>query len=171
MFSIVFRIGATLLGVLLLAACIAQPRQHDRYDDRYADRYEDSYEDRTHDRYRDRYASRRCETCGTVERIEEVWVSQRAGGGGVVLGAIIGAAIGNQIGSGSGRDAATVAGAVAGGAIGHQVESGRRGERRGYRFEVRMDDGRWAEVTQLQHHGLRPGDAVVIRRDQVVPLD
>ena len=88
-----------------------------------------------------------------------------------MLGAIIGGVVGNQFGSGHGREAATVAGVVAGGVIGHQIESGRRDERRAYRFEVSMDDGRWAEVTQMEHHGLRVGDYVMIRRQQVVRID
>ncbi len=117
-----------------------------------------------------RYYERSCPNCGTVESIEFVWIEDRPGGGGAVLGAIIGAAVGNQIGSGSGRRAATAAGAIAGAAIGHEAERRSVERRRGYRFTVRLDDGRYAEVVQYENPGLRVGDRAVIRRDTLHPL-
>lgn len=151
MFKSIRKSGIVVLGALMLASCAAQPRYHDHDDHRYT--------------------QRRCNSCGTIEDIDQVWIAERASGGGAVLGAIIGGVVGNQIGKGRGRDAATVAGAVAGGVIGHRVERNRRGEQRAYRFEVSLDDGRWAEVTQLDHHGLREGDRVMIRRKQVVRIN
>jgi outer membrane lipoprotein SlyB len=143
--TIALKSGLILVTALLLAACGSQPR------------YGDS-------RY---HAGSRCNTCGTVQAIEMVWVRDRATGGGAVLGAIIGGVVGSNIGSGSGRRAATVGGAAAGAVIGHEAEGRSRGERRGYLFEVRLDDGRWAEVTQLENPGLRVGDRVIVRNQQV----
>jgi outer membrane lipoprotein SlyB len=145
--SIALKTGLVLLTSLLLAACGSQPR------------YGDS-----------RYYGSRCSTCGTVQAIEVVWVQDRATGGGAVLGAIIGGVVGSNIGSGSGRRAATVGGAAAGAVIGHEAEGRRAGQRRGYLFEVRLDDGRWAEVTQLENPGLRVGDRVIISNQRVQPL-
>ncbi len=139
--------GLIVLVALLMTACASQPR------------YGDS-----------RYSGSRCNTCGTIQAMEMVWVRERAGGGGAVLGAIIGGVIGSNVGSGSGRRAATVGGAVAGAAIGHEAERRRTDERRGYLFEVRLDDGRWAEVTQLENPGLRVGDRVIISNQRVQPL-
>lgn len=117
-----------------------------------------------------RYYDRSCPTCGTVERIEFVWIEDRPSGGGAVLGAIIGGVVGNQIGSGSGRRAATAAGAIAGAAIGHEAEQRSLERRRGYRFIVRLDDGRYAEVVQYENPGLRVGDRAEIRRNELHPL-
>jgi outer membrane lipoprotein SlyB len=145
--AMMLKSGLVLSLSVLLAACASQPRHGDV-----------------------RYSGARCDTCGTVQSIEWVWVRDRPGGGGAVLGAIIGGVVGSNIGSGSGRRAATVGGAAAGAVIGHEVERSRTGERRGYLFEVRLDDGRWAEVTQLENPGLRVGDRVIIRNQQVHPL-
>jgi outer membrane lipoprotein SlyB len=144
--SSLLRSGTILFLALLLAACAA-PRGGSV-----------------------RYYDRSCPTCGTVESIEFVWIEDRPSGGGAVLGAIIGAAVGNQIGSGSGRRAATAAGAIAGAAIGHEAERRSVERRRGYRFTVRLDDGRYAEVVQYENPGLRVGDRAVIRRNELHPL-
>lgn len=135
---------------------------------RYSDRgYQDS---RSYDRYDNRYDNRydrRCANCGVVERIDMVWAHDRASGGGAVIGAVIGGVVGNQIGSGSGRDAATVAGAIAGGVIGHRVEQRQQGDRQYYQFQIRLDDGRWATVTQRNNPGVRVGSRVIIENDQL----
>ena len=152
-------IGIATLS-LLLVACASSPRYQDRH--RSGDRYQ------TSERYQDDgYRSSRCQQCGTIEYIEEVTIRDRSSGGGAVLGAIIGGVLGNQVGSGSGRRAATVAGAVAGGVIGHNAESRRSDRQYAYRFEIRLDDGRWAEVVQRDHRDFRVGDRVVIRQKQL----
>lgn len=146
---------------LLLVACVASPRYQDRH------RSGEHHQSSDGHQARDGYRSSRCQRCGTIEYIEEVAIRERTSGGGAVLGAIIGGVLGNQIGSGSGRRAATVAGAVAGGMIGHNTESRRDGRDYAYRFEIRLDDGRWAEVVQRDHRDLRVGDRVVIRQNQL----
>ena len=54
--------------------------------------------------------------------------------------------------------------------IGHQVEKNQRDQQSGYRIDVRLDDGRYGQVTQLQNPGLRVGDRVLIRNDRVYAL-
>jgi outer membrane lipoprotein SlyB len=105
----------------------------------------------------------RCQSCGTVERIDVArYGDGRTTGGGAIAGALIGAAVGNQVGSGSGRRAATVAGAVAGGIAGNNIERNRND---GDVFEVvvRMDDGRRVIVEQRSLNGLREGARVQVR--------
>jgi outer membrane lipoprotein SlyB len=145
----VLRIGFVAVTVLLLAACSSQPR------------YENG-----------RYDRSSCDTCGTISRIERVQLQDQhqSIGLGAVLGAIVGGAAGSQVGSGDGRTVAIAAGAVAGSVIGHQVQRNQNRQQRGYLFEVDLDDGRWAKVTQLENPGLRVGNRVVIREDQVYRL-
>ncbi len=114
--------------------------------------------------------SNNCQQCGVVVDIERVY-AERSGstsGGGAVLGAIIGGVLGNQVGKGDGRKVATVAGAVAGGFAGNAVErNGNNRDGNAYRIYVDLDDGRNATVTQYRNPGLRRGDRVVIRNQQV----
>ena len=134
------------LAVLLLAACSSQPQ------------YENGREYRSG-----------CDTCGTIERIEQVRLRDQEQdiGLGAVLGAVIGGVAGSNVGSGDGRTAAMAAGALAGGVIGHQVQKNNSKQKRGYQFDVRLDDGRWAQVTQLNKHDLRVGNRVTISDHQV----
>ena len=166
--NIALKTGLVALTVALLAGCGSQPRHYnDRY---YSDtrRYDSARLDRN-----------RCETCGRVERVERVYVYDRShdrsydrssdGAGGAVLGAVIGGVIGSNIGSGEGRRAATAAGAVAGGVIGYQAaqHGSRRDRQNAYRVSISLDDGRWAEVTQLENPRVRAGNHVYIRDDHV----
>jgi outer membrane lipoprotein SlyB len=170
----ILRKALLLAGVsLLLSACVGYERQDRGYNSQagYASSDRD-YARNDDDRRRDdRYSPRRCDSCGTVEAIHEDWERERASGGGAVLGAILGGVVGNQVGSGSGRRAATVAGAVIGGVAGNEVERRRGDEQRVYRFEVRMDNGQWAEVTQREQRGLRIGDRVDLRQQQLYAID
>lgn len=125
-------------------------------------RYDAVYEDGYYDA-----SARRCNQCGTVDRIDIVQVRERASGGGAAIGAVIGGVVGHQIGDGRGQDAATVAGAIAGGVIGHSIEGRRLGEREVYQFHVRLDDGRWATVTQRDNPGLRQGSRVLLHDDRL----
>ncbi|HXV39718.1 MAG TPA: glycine zipper 2TM domain-containing protein [Steroidobacteraceae bacterium] len=149
----ILKTGLFALTALLLAACGSQPRN--------------SYEARQYD----------CGTCGTIQRIEMVRVADRNDsqpiGLGAALGAIIGGVAGSNVGSGDGRTVATVAGAVAGGVIGHKIQSNNndRDDRQdAYRFDINLDDGRQAQVTQLEDPGVRIGSRVIIRDEQVYLL-
>ncbi len=138
--------GLVALSAVLLAACSAQPRYDNRSDIRS-----------------------RCETCGNIERIERVRLRDQEMdiGAGAVLGAIIGGVAGSQINTRDHETAAIAAGAVAGGVIGHQIQKNNQKQKKGYQFDVRLDDGRWAQVTQLEKNGLRVGDRVIIQDHQL----
>ena len=118
----------------------------------------------------DRGYNTNCRQCGVVVDVERTYADRRGStsGGGAVLGAIIGGVLGNQVGKGDGRKVATVAGAVAGGFAGNAVERNRDDrDSNAYRIYVDLDDGRTATVTQYRNPGLRRGDRVVIRNQQV----
>ncbi len=162
MYNIFMKAGIAAAFAMTLAGCVTEPR--------YAQsRYPDGDYQRS-ERDDGGYREKRCDDCGRIDRIEQVWVDDKRVGGGTVLGAIIGGALGNTVGSGDGRTAATAAGAIAGGVIGHQVEKNQRDQQSGYRIDVRLDDGRYGQVTQLQNPGLRVGDRVLIRNDRVYAL-
>ena len=110
----------------------------------------------------------RCNTCGVVQEVQQVYTQ---GSGHSVLGAIIGAVaggvLGSTVGKGDGRKAATVGGAVVGGVVGDQVGKRSGGQDVAWRIVVRLDDGRYATVTQRENPGLRSGDYVQVRNDHV----
>lgn len=141
---------------LVLAGC-ASPGYNSGYGDRgYGDR---GYGSNTPSSMR-----------GTVQRIQEDYVRggrDNSATIGTVIGAVVGAAAGNQVGKGDGRKAATVGGAVAGGVIGHQVGAHQGGDKRVWRIELRLDDGRYATVTQDSAPNVRVGDYVEIRNNRV----
>lgn len=116
------------------------------------------------------YSSGRCAQCGTVESVQQVYVSGKSSSTlGTVIGAVVGGVLGNTVGKGDGRKAATVAGAVAGGAVGHEVGQRNGGQELAYRVTVRLQDGRMATVTQREDPRVRTGDYVEIRNDHVYP--
>lgn len=136
------------LFALVLVACASGPnRGYRSYDDGYA----------------------RCQSCGTVERIEEVRGERSASGGGAILGGIVGGVIGNQIGSGDGRRAATGVGAIGGAVAGHQIEKNRNAAPT-YDLFIRMDDGRRIVVNQRDIAGIREGSYIDLRGSTAVPL-
>jgi outer membrane lipoprotein SlyB len=140
------KIGLAAVTVLLIAGCGSQPR------------YSNSYDTRS-----------RCETCGNIERIERVRLRDEHMdiGAGAVLGAIIGGVAGSQINTRDHETAAIAAGALAGGVIGHEIQKNNQKAKKGYQFDVRLDDGRWAQVTQLERNSLRVGDRVIILDHEV----
>lgn len=121
--------------------------------------------DRYDDPGRDVYA---CNMCGVVQDIDPVqYRGDDTAALGTIIGAVIGAAAGNQVGSGSGRKAATVGGAIAGGIIGHEVDQRNDNMERGWRVVVRLDNGRYATVTQDVRPRADVGDYVQVRDDRV----
>lgn len=147
--SISLMTGLAALTVLSISACSTQPRYDNAYDVRG-----------------------RCETCGNIERIERVRLrdGQTGIGAGAVLGAIIGGVAGSQIANSDHQKVGIAAGAVAGGVVGHQIQKSNQKQKNGYQFDIRLDDGRWAQVTQLEKNRLRVGDRVIIQDDQLVYL-
>ncbi len=114
-------------------------------------------------------SSSACAMCGTVQNVQQDYVrgSDNSSTIGTVIGAIVGGALGNQVGKGDGRKAATVGGAVAGGVVGHQVGQRKDGDQRVWRVEVKLDDGRYATVTQDNPPDVRRGDYVEVRNNRV----
>ncbi|MEO9078947.1 MAG: glycine zipper 2TM domain-containing protein [Rhodanobacter sp.] len=113
----------------------------------------------------------RCNSCGVVQEVQQVYVQGGGNGGtlGAIIGAVAGGVLGNQVGKGDGRKAATVAGAVAGGVVGNQVGKRNDNGDAAWRVVVRLDDGRYATVTQRENPGLRRGDYVEVRGNRVYP--
>jgi outer membrane lipoprotein SlyB len=112
----------------------------------------------------------RCQTCGVVQEVQQVYTDGGNGNGGTlgaIIGAVAGGVLGNQVGKGDGRKAATVAGAVAGGVVGNQVGKRSGGNGTAWRVVVRLDDGQYATVTQRENPNLRSGDYVEVRGDHV----
>ena len=150
-------LAVTMTAGLALAGCVTQPYGNSRYEQGQSSRYSTQ--------------PARCNSCGVVQEVQQVYV--QGGGGGSTLGAVIGAVaggvLGSTIGKGDGRKAATVGGAVAGGVVGSQVGRHNDGDSEAWRIVVRLDDGRYATVTQRENPGLRRGDYVEIRGDRVYP--
>lgn len=113
------------------------------------------------------YNSGRCMQCGTVEDVRVINVDKSASPLGMVIGAVAGGLLGNTVGKGSGRTAATVVGAVAGGAVGNEVGKRNSGPDTAFQVVVRLDDGRYATVTQADDPQIRQGDYVEIRNNRV----
>lgn len=113
------------------------------------------------------YSSSRCAQCGVVEDVRMVNVDKSASPLGMVIGAVAGGLLGNTVGKGSGRTAATVVGAVAGGAVGNEVGKRNSGPDTAFQVVVRLDDGRYATVTQADDPEIRQGDYVEIRNNRV----
>ncbi|MFC5435372.1 glycine zipper 2TM domain-containing protein [Rhodanobacter umsongensis] len=112
----------------------------------------------------------RCQTCGVVQEVQQVYTDGGNGNGGTlgaIIGAVAGGVLGNQVGKGDGRKAATVVGAVAGGVVGNQVGKRSGGNGTAWRIVVRLDDGQYATVTQRENPNLRNGDYVEVRGDHV----
>ncbi len=152
----------SVTAVLLLAGCVTAP---------YGNGYHQGYG------YQQApppagYDSRsvRCQNCGVVQEVQQVYIrgGNRNGGTlGAVIGAIAGGVLGSTIGKGDGRTATTVVGAVAGGAVGNQIGKRSDGDTAAWRIVVRLDDGRYATVTQQDNPGFRRGDYVQLRDQQL----
>jgi len=115
-------------------------------------------------------ASNRCEQCGVVSDVRQIQTQKESSPLGMVIGGIAGGVIGNQFGGGSGKVLTTVAGTVAGGAIGNQVGKNSGGPDIAYQVTIKLDDGRYATVTQAADPQVRPGDYVQIRNNLVYRL-
>lgn len=112
-------------------------------------------------------SSNRCEQCGVVSDVRQIETQKSSSPLGMVIGGIAGGVIGNQFGGGSGKVLTTVAGTVAGGAIGNQVGKNNGGPDVAWQVTVKLDDGRYATVTQAADPQVRPGDYVQIRNNLV----
>lgn len=116
----------------------------------------------------------RCQSCGVVQQVDQVYVQ---GGGnsnggtlGAVIGAVAGGVLGSTIGKGDGRTAAAVIGAVGGGVVGNQIgKNSGGGNSTAWRIVVRMDNGQYATVTQRENPRVPVGGYVSIHDGRVYP--
>lgn len=102
---------------------------------------------------------------GVVHSIELVPMSNAGSGGvgvGAVAGAIVGGILGNQVGKGGGNTAATVLGAAGGAYAGHELEKRNQQQTNGYKFNIRLEDGSYQSVTQVENADIRVGNRVQI---------
>lgn len=108
-------------------------------------------------------------SCGTVQNVQRVNLGSGGGHGtlGAVIGAVAGGLLGNTVGKGDGRKAATVVGAVAGGVVGNRVGDRQGSGEVGYQVTLRLDDGRYATITQREDPNLRQGDYAMVSGDHV----
>jgi outer membrane lipoprotein SlyB len=152
MHSIVRKLGflAVSMGALSLSACYEQPRRSSNGD-----------------RVVYTGAQRGCAQCGVVDDIEQVYVQKDSSPLGAVIGVVAGGLLGSTIGKGDGRSAATVGGAVVGGVVGNQVGKRNGADDVAFKVKIRLDDGRWATVTQREDPQLRRGDYVEVSGDRV----
>lgn len=152
-------LAAAMTASLGLAGCVTQPYGNGG-----------AYQSRS-PTYSSNQRPARCNTCGVVQEVQQVYMQDNGHGGtlGAIIGAVAGGVLGNQVGKGDGRKAATVAGAVAGGVIGNQVGKHNDRQDAAWRIVVRLDDGRYATVTQRENPDLRRGDYVEVRNDHVYP--
>ena len=99
---------------------------------------------------------------GVVQTIELVRLDNTGLGAGTIAGAVVGGIVGSQLGSGDGKTAATVLGAAGGAFAGHALEKRNQQATEGYKLIIRMRDGTYQTVTQINSANLRVGDQVVI---------
>ena len=100
-----------------------------------------------------------CNTCGTVQAVQEVKEKGQGSGIGAIGGAVVGGLLGNQVGGGNGKKVMTVVGAVGGGLAGHEAEKHVRATT-AYDVQVRMEDG--SVRTFRRTEPLNPGTRVTV---------
>lgn len=100
-----------------------------------------------------------CNTCGTVQSVQEVKEKGQGTGIGAIGGAVVGGLLGNQVGGGNGKKLMTVVGAVGGGLAGHEAEKHVRATT-AYDVQVRMEDG--SVRTFRRTEPLNPGTRVFV---------
>ncbi|RDI99661.1 glycine zipper 2TM domain-containing protein [Dyella solisilvae] len=115
-------------------------------------------------------SSNRCEQCGVVTDVRQTEQQKSSSPLGMVIGAVAGGVIGNQFGGGTGKALTTAAGVVAGGAIGNQVGKNQGGPDVAWQVTIKLDDGRYATVTQAADPQVRVGDYVQVRNNLVYRL-
>jgi outer membrane lipoprotein SlyB len=154
--SMHFPLAVTVAASLALAGCVTGPYDNGRG-------------------YQSPPAYGRCQNCGVVQQVDQVYVQGGGNGNGGTLGAVIGAVaggvLGSTIGKGDGRTAATVVGAVGGGVVGNQIGKNSDGGGSGtaWRIVVRMDNGQYATVTQREDPRVPNGAYVSIHDGHVFP--
>lgn len=132
--SLVFRIAAVVLALVLVACAAPQP------------------------------AAPITVRQGVIEQITPTTIRGPGHTGvGAIVGGLTGVGLGSLIGGGSGRDVAMVAGAVGGTMAGAQIADRAAQPIPGQEVFVRTDSGVLVEVTQPVVPGLRVGQRVFIQ--------
>lgn len=153
-----FGLAATMAGGLALAGCATGPYGNNGYNNNGYHAQQSGYN------------NGRCQSCGVVKEVQQVYTDGTSGNGGTIgaiIGAVAGGVLGSTIGQGDGRKAAAVVGAVGGGVVGNQIGKRNSGSQPAWRIVVRLDNGQYATVTQRNNPGIRIGDYVEVRNDQV----
>lgn len=135
----------------------------------------DPYSTRSNNPYPDNNRSSdsaRTTSYGVIDSIDSVRSDSNASGSpigiGTVIGGVVGGVVGNQVGGGNGKTAATAAGVVGGAIVGHELEKNRSNDGSySYRIGVRLDNGRYENVTQNNIGNMRVGDRVRIENGEV----
>lgn len=162
---------------------IPNPHSEAIYESRYNRNYQYDSEDRYRTRNRDldwedsRPARRPapvsvappiCHECGTIDRVQEIKVTNGGSGVGAVTGGVLGGVLGHQVGKGHGKDAATIVGAIGGAFGGNQIEKNMRTEKQ-YQITIRFDDGAIRTYT-LANPNWRAGQRVRSVNGELTPL-
>ncbi len=156
-----FALVAAVAAGLALGGCVTAPYGN-------GGNYNRGYQGQQQGGYGNRNG--RCQTCGVVQDVQQVYTDGSSGNGGTlgaIIGAVAGGVLGNTIGKGDGRKATTVVGAVAGGVVGNQIGKRNDGSSAAWRIVVRLDNGQYATVTQREDPGVRNGDYVEVNGDHV----
>ena len=114
-----FALAAAMSAGLALAGCATSPYGSNGSYNRGYPVQQDGYGDR----------NVRCQTCGVVQEVQQVYIDGDSGNGGTlgaIIGAVAGGVLGNQVGGGKGKTLATVAGAVGGGYAGNRIQASRQ---------------------------------------------
>lgn len=110
-----------------------------------------------------------CNSCGTVQGVQEISNNGEGTGLGAVAGGVLGGLLGSQIGGGNGKKAMAVLGAVGGAFAGHETEKRVRAEKQ-YQISVRFDDGSTRSFTETEAPPVHSGDRVRLENGRLVML-
>lgn len=110
-----------------------------------------------------------CNSCGTIQSVQEISNKGEGTGLGAVAGGVLGGLLGSQIGGGNGKKAMAVVGAAGGAFAGHEVEKRVRGETQ-YQITVRFDDGSTRSYNETTPTQLQSGDRVRLESGRLVML-
>ena len=151
-------LAATMTAGLALAGCATQPYGNNGYYQGQSRGYSNQ--------------PARCNTCGVVQEVQQVYVQGGSGNGGTWVRSsaqwrVASSAVPSARVMVARRLPWLARWAAASSAT--RLASATSGDTSAWRIVVRLDDGRYATVTQRDNPGLRRGDYVEVRGDQVYP--
>lgn len=110
-----------------------------------------------------------CDSCGTVQGVQQEKRKGEGGAVGIVGGAVAGGLLGNQVGKGTGKTVATVGGAVAGGFVGNEVQK-HVTSKTVWVTKVKMKDGSIKTFEQEAKPAWAAGQTVKVRDKTLTKL-